>query len=431
MTEKKSDTDIDTQVVHAGERKTMPPGQPTSMPVYSSVTYAYDSMAEMDRVFAGQTPGYVYTRHGNPTTDALADVLCEIESGATACVYASGMAALHAALLTCGLSASTTVVASQDLYGATTNLLNSIFGNLGVKTVTADFADLEQVHALAKENKPRVLLAETISNPLLKVCDIHACSEIAREVGARLIIDNTFASPYLCQPLKHGADIVVHSATKFLGGHADAMGGVAISQHEADGESLVRVMKYVGGVLSPWDAHEIFRGIKTLAVRMERHCENAAAVAAWLNKDARIAHVYYPGMEGTHASGVQHSGRNGYREVARRILRAPYSGALVSIELKDNSREAAFRFMDALKLCVRSTSLGDVFTSVLHPATASHRDLDPARRDALGITEGLVRMSVGIEKVNDIIADIEQALNAVSAPEAAPVSVPGAVATGS
>ena len=435
MVEKKSETDIDTTVVHAGEGTPTPPGQPTSMPIYSSVTYTYDSMAEMDRVFAGDAPGYLYTRHGNPTTDALADVLCEIESGATACVYGSGMAALHAALLTCGVSAGTTVLASQDLYGATTGLLHTIFGALGVKTVTADFAELDQVRALAKENKPRVLLAETISNPLLKVCDIDACAEIAREAGARLIMDNTFASPYLCQPLKHGADIVVHSATKFLGGHADAMGGIAISRHEADHDALVRVMKYVGGVLSPWDAHEILRGIKTLAVRMERHCENAAAIAAWLNKDARVARVHYPGLdgtqasdvqpsgiEGTHASGVQPSGRKAYREVASRVLRAPYFGALVSIEVKDNSREAAFRFMDALKLCVRSTSLGDVFTSVLHPATSSHRDLDPARREALGISEGLIRMSVGIENVNDIIADIEQALNAVSAP--------GAVATG-
>ena len=268
MPEKKPDTDIDTQVVHAGEHKPAPPGQPTSMPIYSSVTYTYDSVAEMDRVFAGQAPGYLYTRHGNPTTDALADVLCEIEGGETACVYASGMAALHAALLTCGISAGTTVLASQDLYGATTGLLQKIFGALGVKTVTADFAALDQVRALAKENKPGVLLAETISNPLLKVCDIDACVEIARETGARLIIDNTFASPYLCQPLKHGADIVVHSATKFLGGHADAMGGVAISRHEADSESLVRVMKYVGGVLSPWDANEILRGIKTFGVRM-------------------------------------------------------------------------------------------------------------------------------------------------------------------
>lgn len=401
---------LETQFVHAGEREDPPAGMPTSMPIYSSVTYAYDSLAEMDRVFAGETSGYVYTRHGNPTTDALARVLCEIEGGTTACVYASGMAALHAALLTCGVSAGATVLASRDLYGATTSLLHTIFKDLGVKTVTADFAELDQVRELTRANGPRVLLAETISNPLLKVCDIEACADIARENGARLIIDNTFASPYLCQPLKQGADMVVHSATKFLGGHADAMGGVAISGQESDREPLVRVMKYVGGVLSPWDAHQILRGIKTLAVRMQRHCENASAIAAWLNKDARVGRVHYPELEGTHAAGVQH---------AYPMLRSPYFGALVSIELKDNTRAAAFRFMDALSLCVRSTSLGDVFTSVLHPATASHRDLETARREAFGITEGLIRMSVGIENVNDIIADIEQALNAVSAPGAA------------
>ena len=403
---------IDTRVVHAGERNDPPPGLTTSMPIYASVTYAYDSVAEMDRVFGGEAPGYVYTRHGNPTTDALAEVLRDIEGGTACCAYSSGMAALHAALLTCGVSARATVLASQDLYGATTSLLQTIFKPFEVKTVTADFANLDQVRRLAIENKPRVLLAETISNPLLKVCDIGACAEIASEVGARLIIDNTFASPYLCRPLNHGADVVVHSATKFLGGHADAMGGVAISRHDADVESLVRVMKYVGGVLSPWDAHEILRGIKTLAVRMERHCENASAVAAWLSKDARVGRVHYPELDGTHASGVQQTGRPAYP--VKRILRDSYFGALVSIELKDNSREAAFRFMDALNLCVRSTSLGDVFTSVLHPATASHRDLDPARRETLGISDGLIRISVGIENAKDIIADIEQALNAVS-----------------
>jgi cystathionine gamma-synthase/methionine-gamma-lyase len=194
------------------------------------------------------------------------------------------------------------------------------------------------------------------------------------------------------------------------------MGGVAISRHEADRDALVRVMKTVGGVLSPWDAHHVLRGIKTLAVRMERHWENASAIAAWLKKDARVARVHYPEF-GTHASGVQPAGN------AHPILRSPYFGALVAVELKDNTREGAFRFMDALKLCVRSTSLGDVFTSVLHPASQSHRDLEPQRRAALGISEGLIRMSVGIENVKDIIADIEQALNAVSAP--------GAAATGS
>ena len=248
---------------------------------------------------------------------------------------------------------------------------------------------------------PRVLIAETISNPLLKVCDIDAGAEIAREVGARLIIDNTFASPYLCQPLKHGADFVVHSATKFLSGHADAMGGIAVSRDAADSMALIGVMKLVGGVLSPWEAHEILRGVKTLAVRMDRHCENARALAERLSNHSRIGRVYYPGFAPADR-----------QEVANRILRECHMGAVISIELKDNSREAAFGFMDALKFCVRSTSLGDVFTSVLHPATASHRDLSPARRQQLGITDGLVRISVGIENIRDINADIEQALGA-------------------
>jgi cystathionine gamma-synthase len=396
--------DIQTQVVHAGERKTLPAGEPTATPIFTSATYTYESMAEMDRVFAGQSSGYVYTRHGNPTSDAVADALCTIENGATACAYSSGMAALHAALLCCDLGPGATVLASQDLYGATTSLLKTIFGSFGVNTITADFADVDRVRWLAHEAKPKVLLAETISNPLLKVCDIEAYAGIAREVGARLIIDNTFASPVLCQPLKLGADSVVHSATKFLGGHGDAMGGIVISRHETDAQTLVRIMKVIGGVLSPWEAHEILRGTKTLAVRMERQCENAETLAARLSDNPAVARVYYPGLESAERKGI-----------ARRILRDGYFGALLSIELTNNSREAAFQFMDALKLCVRSTSLGDVFTSMLHPATASHRDLSVERRAELGISEGLVRISVGIENINDIIADIEQALNAVSA----------------
>ena len=412
MAEEKPKLDVATELVHSGEPRTPPVGQPTSMPIYASSTFTYESMDEFDKVFGGEIPGYVYTRYGNPTVAGFEAMLRTIEDGKTACAYASGMAALHAALFACELTHGATVLASQDLYGATTNLLLNIFGSFGIRTVAADFSNLDEVGAKAAEHKPRVLIAETISNPLLKVCDIETCAEIARGVGARLIIDNTFASPYLCQPLKHGADLVVHSATKFLGGHADAMGGVVISRDEVDSVALIGVMKLVGGVLSPWEAHEILRGIRTLAVRMDRHCDNARVLANRLKDDPRIGRVYFPGFAD-----------DGQLSIARRTLREPHLGALVSIELTDNTREAAFQFMDALKLCRRSTSLGDVFTSVLHPATASHRDLSPARRHALGISEGLIRISVGIENVNDIIADVEHALNAVTEP--------GAVATGS
>ena len=374
---------IATQLVHAGERQAPPEGQPVATPIYASATFTYDSMQEIDQVFGGEKSGYIYTRYGNPTIGALEAAMREIEDGVVACAYATGMAAVHAALIACDLKAGSTVLASQDLYGATTSLLQSVFSSFGVKTVTVDFSDIAAVREKAREVRPQVLVAETISNPLLKVCDIEATAEIAHEQHARLIIDNTFASPYLRQPLKLGADMVVHSATKYLGGHADTMGGIVVSRDEFDQQALFSVMKLVGGVLGVWEAHEILRGLKTLAVRMERQCENARRLASRLNENARISRVHYPNI-----------------------------GALVSIELRDDTREAAFRFMDALQMCVRSTSLGDVFTSVLHPATASHRDLLPARRQELGIVDGLVRISVGIENIDDIIADIEQALAA-------------------
>ena len=383
MTDQTKKRHLQTQLVHAGERQGSPAGQPVSTPIYASATFTYDTMQEVDQVFSGEKTGYIYTRYGNPTIGALEEAMRVVEEGATACAYATGMAAVHAALIACDLKAGSTVLASQDLYGATTSLLATIFTSFGVKTVTADFSDVEAVRVKAREIRPQVMVAETISNPLLKVCDIKLVSEIAHESGARLIIDNTFASPYLCQPLKLGADLVVHSATKYLGGHADTMGGVVISRDEMDRQALFSVMKLVGGVLGVWDAHEILRGLKTLAVRMERQCENARQLASRLSEHQGVSRVHYPGL-----------------------------GALVSIELRDGTQEAAFKFMDRLQLCVRSTSLGDVFTSVLHPATASHRDLLPARRQEWGIVDGLVRISVGIEAAEDVIADIEQALSA-------------------
>jgi cystathionine beta-lyase/cystathionine gamma-synthase len=292
----KPNLDITTKFVHSGERQAQPEAKSVATPIYASATFTYDSMQEIDQVLGDEKKGFVYTRYGNPTTAALEEAMRDVEEGATACAYATGMAAIHAALIACDLKSGSTVLASQDLYGAITNLLNTIFLNFGVKTVFVDFSDLSAVREKAREIKPQVLIAETISNPLVKVCDIEACAKIAHENGARLIIDNTFATPFLCQPLKLGADIVVHSATKYLGGHADAMGGVVISRDEMDSVALVSVLKLVGGVIGVWDAHEILRGLKTLAVRMERQCENTRSLANYLTEHPAISRVHYPGL---------------------------------------------------------------------------------------------------------------------------------------
>lgn len=390
-----------TRLVHAGEHREPLRGRPVATPIYATSAFTYDSMDEVLSVFTGEGGDFIYTRHGNPTVTAFEDAMTAIEAGEASCAYASGMAALHAALFACDLTPGSTVLASEDLYGATFALLNNIFAPAGVKTVTADFNDLDAVRERARAERPKVLVAETISNPLLKVCDLAACADIAREVGARLVVDNTFASPFLAQPLTHGADFVVHSATKYLGGHGDAMGGVVVARQAQDRAALAKVMKLVGGVLSVWEAHHILRGIKTLGLRMERQCANASRLATLLKDDPRLARVHYPTL--TSAAS---------RELLGRMIRPPFGGALLSIDLKENTREAAFRFMNALQLCVRLTSLGDVFTGVSHSASSSHREVPAETRARLGINEGLVRISVGIEDVGDIFDDIDNALKA-------------------
>ena len=391
-----SNYSITTELVHAGERREPPIGKPVATPIYASATYTYDSMAEMDKVFAGEGGDYVYSRYGNPTVAALEESIQTIERGKVAVAYSSGMAAIHAALAACEITNGSIVLASQDLYGATFDLLNKIFGVYGIKTKTADFNNLEELAKLTTELRPRVLLAETISNPLLKICDIEKVAEIAHQHSAKLIVDNTFASPYLCQPLTLGADFSVHSATKYLSGHADATGGIVISNDEFDKPMLDGIKKLVGGVLSVWEAHHILRGVKTLALRMEKQCQNAEILAETLAQNPAIEKVYYPNLDD--------------KDLANKVLRNNFGGALVSIKLKNDTREAAWKFMDSLNLVVRATSLGDVYSLVSHSASSSHRELSPKKRATLGIAESLVRISVGIEDVNDIIADIEQAL---------------------
>ena len=397
-----SEFSIATQFVHAGERRAAPLGVPAATPVYASSTFVYERMEDVDRIVEGEETGFVYSRYGNPTVAAFEAAMAEIENGKFAFAFGSGMAALHGALLACELSTGSVVLASEDLYGASLELLKTVFGAFGVKTVTADFSNIDALRVQAIELKPRVLLGETISNPLLKVLDVERVAQIAREAGAKLIVDNTFATPLLCQPLNFGADFVVHSATKFLGGHADATGGVVVAREDFERPALLGALTLAGGVLSAWEAHSILRGLKTLGLRLEKQSRNAERLAQFFLDCPQVEKVIYPGL----ADDAQ-------AEIAGRILRKSFRGAVLGVRLKTDSRADVYRFMNALKLCTRAASVGDIFTGIVHPATATHRELSAGKRARLGITEGLLRVSAGIEEVEDIIADIKQAFETV------------------
>jgi cystathionine gamma-synthase/methionine-gamma-lyase len=306
------------------------------------------------------------------------------------------MAATHAALAAAELTSGATALAAEQLYGSTATLLLQVFGASGVEIRFVDAYDLEAVEKKVAELKPRAVVVESISNPLLRVADVSAISEITRSAGAALIVDNTFGTPCLQRPLELGADIVVHSATKYLSGHGDLTAGVVVAGPPYDA-AVDGIRKLVGGVLGPFEAWLAHRGLKTLALRMERQCQNAREVAGRLASNPRVAKVNHPSLE----SHPDH-------EMAQRVL--SNAGGLVSFELAAGGRDAAFEFLNALRLCVKAPSLGDVYTLAIHPATSSHRELSPARRERLGVTESLIRLSVGIEHHEDLASDLEQAL---------------------
>lgn len=397
-----------TRLIHAGERTTAPAATPTATPIYTSATYLYPNAAALDQAFAGGKD-YVYARYGNPTINAFEQALADIEGGVGAVGFGSGMAALHAAILAAGTPRGETtpqirgILAGRDLYGATTMLLHDFFGAQGVPVAFCDMCNLEAVAAAVAEHKPSVLLVESISNPLLTVVDVAGLAKLAKSVGARLIVDGTMTTPILQRPLALGADVVVHSATKYIGGHSDVTGGVVVARAGLVLETLRRYSKLLGAVLGPFEAQLLLRGVKTLGLRVRQQCANAAVVAAWLHEQPQVSAVYYPGLP----SHPQHT-------LAQESLNGLF-GAMVAFDLRPGTREAAFAFIDALRLILPATSLGDIYTLVSSPVIASHRDLSPEQRAARGIGEGLIRLSVGIEDVQDILADLGGGLAAVGA----------------
>jgi cystathionine beta-lyase/cystathionine gamma-synthase len=388
--------------VHAGERAPRPDFTPVNTPIYQSASFVYDTLETMDAIFAGERPGYVYTRYGNPTVAALERATATLEGGETAVAYASGMAAIHATLLALEVVSGVAVVAAQDLYGATSTLLTTIFVRQGVNVHFVDMTDLDQVESAIRELSPKVVLAEIISNPLLKVVDLQRVATLAHAHGATLVVDSTFTSPYLLRPLHFGADFVIHSTTKALGGHGDVTGGIVVAP-AAHRPKLELVGRLVGGVLSPHEAYLTLRGLKTLPLRVHQQCQNAMAIAQWLANHPCIRKVSYPGLE-------QHPGHL----IAGRLLRQGCFGSVLSFELCDGDRERVFAFLNGLQLCVLATSLGDIYTELLYPTMSSHRMLTPEQRSAIGISDTLIRLSAGIEDVGDLIADLDQALRKVS-----------------
>jgi cystathionine gamma-synthase/methionine-gamma-lyase len=395
------DKSIFTQAVRAGERGPQPAFTPVSTPIHHSVGYTYDTMEELDGIFGGERVGFVYPRYGSPTVHAFEQAIATLEGGEDAVAFASGMAAVHAAVLGGGIRAGASVVAAADVYGATYALLDQSLTTLGVRVRFVDITDLEEVSRAIDEERPAAVLCEIISNPLMKVADVPALAQIAHAAGAVLIVDSTFASPYLFRPLENGADYAMHSATKYLGGHGDVMGGVVACSAER-GHDLRERQKLLGANLGPQEAWLALRGLKTLPLRMRQHCANAQTVAKWLAGHPGVAQVNYPGLP----EHPEHA-------LAARLFDGRGFGGMLSFDLQGAGQAEVFRFMEALELVLPATTLGDVYSLTLYPTHSSHRQVAPAVREAIGIGDGLVRLSVGIEAAEDIIADLEQALDRV------------------
>ncbi len=372
-----------TDAIHAGQEPDPTTGSVT-VPIYQTSTY---KLVEL-----GVTTGYDYARTINPTRSALERNVAALEKGKRGFAFASGMAAINAIFST--LHSGDHVVLSENVYGGTFRLIKGVLGNFGLSFSFIDTSDTGNIEA-AMTPATKMVFIETPTNPLLALTDIEAAARLSHSRGATLVVDNTFMSPYLQSPIDLGADIVVHSATKFLNGHSDSVGGVAVATRDQDIEKLHFVQKSAGAVLSPFDSWLTLRGIKTLAVRMERHESCARAIAAFLDGHPKVERVIYPGLP----SHPQHA-------LAQRQARG--FGALISFEL--SGYDATKRFLDRLTVCTLAESLGGVETLISHSASMTHASVPPQERARLGISDSLVRISVGIEDAEDLIADLERGL---------------------
>jgi len=373
-----------SKAIHAGQDPDPSTGAVT-VPIYQTSTYAQEGL--------GKHKGFEYARTQNPTRLALERNLAALEGGSSCFAFASGMAATNAVMTL--LKAGDHVIVSDNTYGGTYRLFEKVLRNFGLEFSYVDAREPSNVEEAARA-ETRMVFIETPTNPVMSLVDIKAVSEITRRRGIRLVVDNTFMSPFFQRPLELGADIVVHSTTKYLNGHSDSVGGAVILNDEEDISRMAFIQNAAGAILSPMDSWLVMRGTKTLAVRMRQHDENGRIVAQFLSEHPRIQKVYYPGLK----SHPQH-------ELAQRQMSG--FGGMISFET--GSLENAKRVLESVRLCTLGESLGGVETLISHPATMTHASVPEVERNRLGITDGLVRVSVGIEDVEDIIADLDQALN--------------------
>ena len=366
-----------------------------SPPIFATSSFVYDSAEQAAAVFAEQEPGYIYSRFTNPTVEAFEKRLAEMEGGEWCTATASGMAA-EMALLMALLKAGDHVVASRTLFGSTISLFNNYFVKLGIEFTYVDPTVLDAWRYSVRKNT-KLLFAETPTNPLCEIVDIAALAQIAQKSGALLCIDNCFLTPALQQPLKLGADLVIHSATKYLDGQGRCVGGAVLGNGRELGKSLFGFMRTAGPCLSPFNAWVFLKGLETLALRMEAHSGNAQVLARWLSRQKTVEKVYYTGLPD-----------HPQYKLARKQQRG--DGGIVSFDLK-GGRKAAFKLINATEMLSVTANLGDTRTTITHPATTTHHRIGPEARQRAGIGDGLVRIAVGLENVEDIIADLEPGLS--------------------
>lgn len=384
-----------TRAIHHGYEPLDEQGALTP-PLHLTSTFAFETAEAGGEMFAGTRPGHIYSRISNPTLDLLERRVADLEGAEAGLALASGMGAIASVLWT-WLAPGDEVIVDTTLYGCTFSYMRHGLARFGVAIRHVDLTDPENL-ARAIGPRTRIVYFETPANPNMRLIDIAAISRIARESGARTVVDNTYATPVLTRPIALGADIVVHSATKYLGGHGDLVAGIALGRAEDMREVRTVGMKdMTGAVMAPFNAMLILRGLKTLALRMERHCRNGAAVAAWLAAHPAVARVWYPGL----ADHPQH-------DVARRQMQGGFGG-MIAFELTGGF-EAGLTTMNRLQLIRRAVSLGDAESLIQHPASMTHSTYTAEERAAHGISEGLIRLSVGLEEVEDILADLETAL---------------------